>query len=44
MTPVLEYDALIIGSGVAGAWAVLEAFDAGLQNVALLSKVHPMRS
>ncbi len=44
MTPVLEYDALIIGSGVAGAWAVLEAFDAGLQNVALLSKVHPLRS
>ena len=40
----LEYDALIIGSGVAGAWAVLEAFDAGLRNVAVLSKVHPLRS
>ena len=39
-----EYDALIIGSGVAGAWAALEAFDAGLHNVAVISKVHPLRS
>ena len=44
VAPSFEYDALIIGSGVAGAWAALEAFDAGLRNVAVLSKVHPLRS
>lgn len=44
MAARLEYDAVIIGSGVAGAWAALEAFDAGSHNVAVISKVHPLRS
>lgn len=41
---MVEHDALIVGAGVAGAWAAIEAFDAGLRNVAVISKVHPLRS
>lgn len=37
-------DAIIVGAGVAGAWAALEAFDAGLRHVVVISKVHPLRS
>lgn len=44
MTRSIEYDALIVGSGVAGAWAAIEAFDAGLRRIAIVSKVHPLRS
>ncbi len=44
MTDFIEHDALIVGCGVAGAWAAIEAFDAGLRNVAVISKVHPLRS
>lgn len=44
MIAPLEYDALVVGSGVAGAWAALESFDAGLRNIAVVSKVHPLRS
>jgi succinate dehydrogenase / fumarate reductase, flavoprotein subunit len=43
MDPI-EHGALIVGAGVAGAWAALEAFDAGLRDVAVISKVHPLRS
>ena len=44
MIDPIEYDALIVGCGIAGAWAAIEAFDAGLRSVAVLSKVHPLRS
>jgi succinate dehydrogenase / fumarate reductase flavoprotein subunit len=44
VTDFIEHDALIVGCGVAGAWAAIEAFDAGLRNVAVISKVHPLRS
>jgi succinate dehydrogenase / fumarate reductase flavoprotein subunit len=40
----VKHEILIVGAGVAGAWAALEAFDAGLRDVAVLSKVHPLRS
>jgi succinate dehydrogenase / fumarate reductase, flavoprotein subunit len=40
---VATHDALIVGSGLAGMAAAIEAHDAGA-NVAILSKVHPLRS
>jgi len=40
---VTTHDALIIGSGLAGMAAAIEAHDAGA-DVAILSKVHPLRS
>ncbi|HPD13906.1 MAG TPA: FAD-binding protein [Planctomycetota bacterium] len=40
---VTTHDALIIGSGLAGMAAAIEAHDAGAR-VAILSKVHPLRS
>lgn len=44
MTSKIEHGALVVGAGVAGAWAAIEAFDAGLRDVAVISKVHPLRS
>jgi succinate dehydrogenase / fumarate reductase flavoprotein subunit len=38
-----KHDVLIVGAGLAGMRAAIEAFDAGA-DVALLSKVHPVRS
>lgn len=41
-TPV--HDLLIVGFGVAGAWAAITAHDAGARDIVVLSKVHPLRS
>jgi succinate dehydrogenase / fumarate reductase, flavoprotein subunit len=38
-----QHDVLIVGAGLAGMRAAIEAHDAGA-NVALLSKIHPVRS
>ena len=40
---VISHDVLIIGSGLAGMAAAIEAHDAGA-DVAIVSKVHPVRS
>lgn len=40
---MLEHDVLIVGAGLAGMRAALEALDQGA-DVAILSKVHPVRS
>ncbi|MBK8253803.1 MAG: FAD-dependent oxidoreductase [Polyangiaceae bacterium] len=44
ITETLHHDIVIVGAGVAGAWAAIEAYDAGIRNVAVVSKVHPLRS
>ena len=38
-----KHDVLIVGAGLAGMRAAIEAFDAGA-DVALISKIHPVRS
>jgi succinate dehydrogenase / fumarate reductase flavoprotein subunit len=38
-----KHDVLIVGAGLAGMRAAIEAFDAGV-DVALISKIHPTRS
>ncbi len=40
---VITHDVLVVGSGLAGMSAAIEAHDAGAE-VAILSKVHPLRS
>jgi succinate dehydrogenase flavoprotein subunit len=37
------HDVVVVGAGLAGMRAAIEAFDAGV-NVAMLSKIHPVRS
>lgn len=44
MGEIILHDALIIGAGLAGSWAALEASRAGVRNIGVLSKVHPLRS
>jgi succinate dehydrogenase / fumarate reductase flavoprotein subunit len=38
-----EHDVVVVGAGLAGMRAAIEAFDAGV-DVAMLSKIHPVRS
>src|SRR5438552_18624177 len=38
-----RHDVLVIGAGLAGMRAAIEAFDAGA-DVAIISKIHPVRS
>jgi len=38
------HDVIIVGAGLAGSWAALSATEAGVKDVAVLSKVHPLRS
>jgi succinate dehydrogenase / fumarate reductase flavoprotein subunit len=38
------YDILIVGGGLAGTRAAIAAHDAGVRSVALVSKIHPVRS
>ncbi len=40
---IAKHDVLVVGAGLAGMRAAIEAFDAGA-DVALLSKIHPTRS
>jgi succinate dehydrogenase / fumarate reductase flavoprotein subunit len=41
---VLHHEVLVVGAGLAGTWGALEAAQRGVQDVAVLSKVHPLRS
>jgi len=38
------YDIVIVGGGLAGLRAAIAAHDAGVESVALISKIHPVRS
>ncbi|MCY4620049.1 MAG: FAD-binding protein, partial [Chloroflexi bacterium] len=41
---MLQHDVLIVGSGLAGMRAALEVSNDPTLDVAILSKVHPLRS
>ncbi len=44
MSEEIVHDVLIVGAGLAGSWAALEASKNGVKDVAVLSKIHPLRS
>ncbi len=44
MSEEIVHDVLIVGAGLAGSWAALEAKKNGVKDVAVLSKLHPLRS
>jgi succinate dehydrogenase / fumarate reductase flavoprotein subunit len=44
MSEEIVHDVIIVGAGLAGSWAALEASKNGVKNVGVLSKLHPLRS
>ncbi len=46
MTPskVITHDVVVVGAGLAGTWAAMTAMQEGVHDVAVLSKLHPLRS
>ncbi|MCB0159332.1 MAG: FAD-binding protein, partial [Caldilineaceae bacterium] len=38
------HDVIIVGAGLAGTWAAMVAAREGVNNVGVLSKIHPLRS
>jgi len=40
----ITHDVVIVGAGLAGTWAAMIASREGVQDVAVLSKIHPLRS
>ncbi len=43
-TDTITHDVVIVGAGLAGTWAAVAAAREGIKDVAVLSKVHPLRS
>lgn len=43
-TDVITHDVIVVGAGLAGTWAALAAGRDGVQDIAVLSKLHPLRS
>lgn len=43
-TEELTHDVVIVGAGLAGSWAAMVAGQRGVRNVAVISKIHPLRS
>lgn len=43
-TEPIVHDVIIVGAGLAGTWAGMIAAQEGVKDVAVLSKVHPLRS
>ncbi len=41
---VITHDVIVVGAGLAGTWAAMIAKQQGVNDVAVLSKVHPLRS
>ncbi len=41
---VITHDVIIVGAGLAGSWAAMVAAREGVKDVAVLSKIHPLRS
>ena len=41
---VITHDVIVVGAGLAGTWAAMTAAANGVKDVAVLSKVHPLRS
>ena len=44
MSEEIVHDVIIVGAGLAGSWAAMEAAKNGVKNVAVISKLHPLRS
>ena len=40
----ITHDIIIVGAGLAGTWAALTAGKAGVRDIGVLSKIHPLRS
>nr|MBN1228233.1 FAD-binding protein [Anaerolineae bacterium] len=40
----ITHDVIIVGAGLAGSWAAMIAAKQGVKDVAVLSKIHPLRS
>ncbi len=41
---VITHDAIVVGAGLAGTWAALIASQQGVKDIAVISKIHPLRS
>ncbi|MCP4420647.1 MAG: FAD-binding protein [Chloroflexi bacterium] len=41
---MITHDILIVGAGLAGTWAAMTAGKAGVKDIGVLSKMHPLRS
>ena len=44
MSEQIIHDIIIVGAGLAGTWAALTAGKAGVSNIGVISKIHPLRS
>ncbi|MFC1936371.1 FAD-binding protein [Chloroflexota bacterium] len=44
MAEEIVHDVIIVGAGLAGSWAAMEAAKDGVENIGVLSKIHPLRS
>ncbi len=40
----ITHDVIVVGAGLAGTWAAMSAMEAGVRDVGVLSKLHPLRS
>lgn len=43
-TEIITHDVIIVGAGLAGSWAAMVAAQQGVNDVGVLSKIHPLRS
>jgi succinate dehydrogenase / fumarate reductase flavoprotein subunit len=43
-TETITHDVIIVGAGLAGTWAATTACQAGVKDIGVISKLHPLRS